>query len=235
MTEPEASGAASLTRLPLFPLGTVLFPGMLLPLHIFEDRYKELIQDLLDGPEPRRFGVIAIKKGRETGVEGVSSLYEVGCTATVREAERNDDGGFEVVTVGTQRFRLEATDESRSYLQGDAELLPEDPEDAGDSAAAGRAAHLVAQAFQGYLDVLTARGLAQVNVPQVPEEPALLSYLVAASMIIDLPDRQALLAEPDSLSRLTAERAMLVRETTMLQALTARPAPDLRYAPYSPN
>ncbi|HEY1671362.1 MAG TPA: LON peptidase substrate-binding domain-containing protein, partial [Streptosporangiaceae bacterium] len=64
--------------LPLFPLGTVLFPGMLLPLHIFEDRYKELVRDLLDGPEPRRFGVIAIKKGRETGVEGVSSLYEVG-------------------------------------------------------------------------------------------------------------------------------------------------------------
>jgi hypothetical protein len=235
MTEPEASGTPGLTKLPLFPLGTVLFPGMLLPLHIFEDRYKELMQDLLDGPEPRRFGIIAIKKGRETGIEGVSSLYEVGCTATVREAELNDQGGYEVVTVGTQRFRLEATDESRPYLQGDVELLPEDPEDADDSAAAGRAAHLVAQAFQGYLDVLTARGLAQVNVPQVPEEPALLSYLVAASMIIDLPDRQALLAEPDSLSRLTAERAMLVRETTMLQTLTARPAPDLRYAPYSPN
>jgi hypothetical protein len=54
-------------------------------------------------------------------------------------------------------------------------------------------------------------------------------------MIIDLPDRQALLAEPDSISRLTAERAMLVRETTMLQTLTARPAPDLRYAPFNPN
>jgi uncharacterized protein len=235
MTEPEASGIPSLTKLPLFPLGTVLFPGMLLPLHIFEDRYKELMRDLLDSPEPRQFGVIAIKKGRETGVEGVSSLFEVGCTSTVREAEQNDQGGYEVVTVGTQRFRLEAIDESRSYLQGDVELLPEDAEDSGDSAAAGRAAHLVAQAFQGYLDVLTARGLAQVNVPELPQGPALLSYLVAASMILDLPDRQALLAEPDSLSRLTAERAMLVRETTMLQTLTARPAPDLRYAPYSPN
>jgi Lon protease-like protein len=218
--------------LPLFPLGTVLFPGMLLPLHIFEDRYKELVRDLLDGPEPRRFGVIAIKKGRETGVEGVSSLYEVGCTATLRETEGNDDGGYEVVAVGTQRFRLDALDESRAYLQGEVEFLAEDE---GDSAAAGRAAHLVAEAFQAYLDVLTAQGLAQVNVPEVPEEPVLLSYLVAASMIIDLPDRQALLAEPDSLSRLTAERAMLVRETTMLQTLTARPAPDLRYAPYSPN
>src|ERR1700753_3137106 len=232
MTEPEASGTPSLTRLPLFPLGTVLFPGMLLPLHIFEDRYKELIQDLLEGPEPRRFGVIAIKKGRETGVEGVSSLYEVGCTATLRETEGNDDGGYEIVAVGTQRFRLDAVDESRAYLQGEVEFLAEDE---GDSAAAGRAAHLVAGAFQAYLDVLTAQGLAQVNVPEVPEEPVLLSYLVAASMIIDLPDRQALLAEPDSISRLTAERAMLVRETTMLQTLTARPAPDLRYAPFNPN
>jgi Lon protease-like protein len=218
--------------LPLFPLGTVLFPGMLLPLHIFEDRYKELVRDLLEGPEPRRFGVIAIKKGRETGVEGVSSLYEVGCTATLRETEGNDDGGYEVVAVGTQRFRLDTVDESRAYLQGEVEFLAEDE---GDSAAAGRAAHLVAGAFQAYLDVLTAQGLAQVNVPEVPEEPVLLSYLVAASMIIDLPDRQALLAEPDSLSRLTAERAMLVHETTMLQTLTARPAPDLRYAPYNPN
>jgi hypothetical protein len=218
--------------LPLFPLGTVLFPGMLLPLHIFEDRYKELVRDLLDGPEPRRFGVIAIKKGRETGVEGVSSLYEVGCTATLRETEGTDDGGYDVVAVGTQRFRLDALDESRAYLQGEVEFLAEDE---GDSAAAGRAAHLVAGAFQAYLDVLTAQGLAQVNVPEVPEEPVLLSYLVAASMIIDLPDRQALLAEPDSLSRLTAERAMLVHETTMLQTLTARPAPDLRYAPYNPN
>jgi Lon protease-like protein len=218
--------------LPLFPLGTVLFPGMLLPLNIFEDRYKQLVRDLLDGPEPRRFGVIAIKKGRETGVEGVSSLYEVGCTATLRETEGNDDGGYEVVAVGTQRFRLDTVDESRAYLQGEVEFLAEDE---GDSAAAGRAAHLVAGAFQAYLDVLTAQGLAQVNVPEVPEEPVLLSYLVAASMIIDLPDRQALLAEPDSLSRLTAERAMLVHETTMLQTLTARPAPDLRYAPYNPN
>ena len=219
-------------KLSLFPLGTVLFPGMLLPLHIFEDRYKQLMHDLLDGPEPRRFGVIAIKKGRETGIEGVSSLYEVGCTATVRETEENADGGYEVVTVGGRRFRLEALDESRPYLQGDVEFLAEDE---GDSAAAGRAAHLVAEAFQAYLDVLTARGLAQVSVPDLPEEPVLLSYLVAASMIIDLPDRQGLLAEPDSISRLTAERAMLVRETTMLQALTARPAPDLRYAPFNPN
>lgn len=219
-------------RLPLFPLGTVLFPGMLLPLHIFEDRYRQLVQDLLDGPEPRRFGVIAIKKGRETGVEGVSSLYEVGCTATLRETGTRDDGRFDVITVGTERFRLESLDESRPYLRGDVELLAED---AGDSAAAGRAASLVASSFREYLAALADRGLAQITVSDLPGEPVLLSYLVAASMIIDLPDRQGLLAEPDSLSRLTAERVMLQRETTMFRTLTARPAPDLRYAPYNPN
>jgi len=219
-------------RLPLFPLGTVLFPGMLLPLHIFEDRYRQLVQDLLNGPEPRRFGVIAIKKGRETGGEGVSSLYEVGCTATLRETETRDGGRFDLVTVGTERFRLESLDESRPYLRGDVEFLAEDP---GDSAAAGRAASLVTGSFHEYLAALADRGLAQITVSDLPSEPVLLSYLVAASMIIDLPDRQGLLAEPDSLSRLTAERVMLQRETTMFRTLTARPAPDLRYAPHNPN
>ncbi len=216
----------------LFPLGTVLFPGMVLPLHIFEDRYRQMVHELLDGPEPRRFGVIAIRKGRETGIEGVSSLYEVGCTATLRQTEEHDDGRFDLITVGTQRFRLKSLDESRPYLQGDIEFLPEDD---GDSAAAGRAASLVAAAFRDYLEALAARSLAQITIPDLPEEPVLLSYLVAATMIVDLSDQQALLAEPDSLSRLAAERALLQRETTMLRTLTARPVPDLRYAPYSPN
>jgi len=70
--------------LPLFPLGAVLYPGMLLPLRIFEERYRQLVRDLLERPEPRRFGVIAIRTGRETGIDGVHSLYEIGCTATLR-------------------------------------------------------------------------------------------------------------------------------------------------------
>ena len=219
-------------RLPLFPLGTVLFPGMLLPLHIFEERYRTLIRDLQAGPEPRRFRVIAIKKGRETGVDGVSALYEVGCTATLRDVHEHDDGQFDIVTVGTQRFRLASLDESRPYLRGDVELMDEEP---GDQTAAGLAVRAAQDAFRTYVSALADRGLAQVRVPDVPDEPGLLSYLIAASMIIDLPDRQALLAEPDTLSRLTAERALLARETTMLRTLTARPAPDLRYAPYNPN
>ena len=219
-------------RLPLFPLGAVLYPGMLLPLHIFEDRYRRLVRDLLDGPEPRRFGVIAIRKGRETGVEGVQSLYEIGCTATLRRVEEHQDGRFDLVTVGTQRFRLLALDQTLPYLQGEIELLPDE---AVDGAAAVPAVRAVQAAFRGYLNALTEWGGATVRVGDLPDEPVLLSFIVAAAMVIDLPERQALLDEPDALRRLAAERAVLSREAAMLRATTSRPAPDLRYTRYNPN
>jgi uncharacterized protein len=218
--------------LPLFPLGAVLYPGMLLPLHIFEDRYRQLVRDLLDGPEPRRFGVIAIRKGRETGIEGVQSLYEVGCIAVLRRAEQHDDGRFDIVTVGTQRFRLRRLDESRLYLQGEVEVLPEetvDPE------AAAPVVLAVQAAFRGYLDALTEYGGATVQLEELPDEPVLLSFVVAAAMVIDLPERQALLAESDTVRRLGLERALLWRETGVLRTTTSRPAPDLRHTPYNPN
>jgi Lon protease-like protein len=218
--------------LPLFPLGTVLYPGLLLPLNIFEERYRRLVRDLLDGPEPWRFGVIAIRKGRETGVDGISALHEVGCTATLREVAEQEDGGFHLVTVGTQRFRLTSLDGSRPYLQGEVELLEEQ---VGDEAAAALAAQAVQRGFRGYVEALASRESAEVTVPELPDEPLLLSYLVAASMILDLPVRQQLLAEPDAERRLGAERALLARETTMLRSLTATPAPDLRNTPYNPN
>jgi Lon protease-like protein len=218
--------------LPLFPLGTVLFPGLLLPLHIFEERYRQLVRDLLAGPGPRRFGVVAIRKGRETGIDGIPGLYRVGCTATLRQVTQHDDGRFDLVTAGTQRFRLDELDDSKPYLQGGVDLLRED---AGDEAAAERAARAVQAAFHGYLSALAVHGATQVSIPNLPDEPVALSYLVAASMIIDLSEKQVLLAEPDAASRLAAERALLTRETSMLRSLTSTPAPDLRYTPYNPN
>ena len=218
--------------LPLFPLGTVLFPGLLLPLHIFEDRYRQLIRDLLDRPEPRQFGVIAIRHGRETGVDGIQALHEIGCTATLRQVSPLEDGRYDVVTVGTQRFRLAGLDDSREYLQGQVDLLTEET---GDAAAAGQAVRAVRDAFRAYLSALAERGVTQVSAPELPEDPVTLSYLVAASMITDLSDRQALLAEPDAVQRLAAERTLLSRELTMLRTLTATPAPDLRNSPYSSN
>ena len=218
--------------LPLFPLGAVLYPGMLLPLHIFEDRYRRLVRDLLDGPEPRRFGVIAIRKGRETGVEGVQSLYEIGCTATLRRVEKHEDGRFDLVTVGTQRFRLLALDRTRPYLRGEVDMLADE---AVDQAGAAPLARAVQVAFRAYLDALTQWGGATVRVEDLPGEPVLLSFIVAAAMVIDLHERQGLLDEPDALRRLGAERALLSRETAMLRATTSRPAPDLRDTPYNPN
>ena len=219
--------------LPLFPLGTVLYPGLLLPLHIFEDRYRQLVRDLRAGPEPRRFGVIAIREGRETGVNGVSALYGVGCTATLRRVSELEDGRFDLITVGSQRFRLASElDESQPYLRADVDLLDEDT---GDEAEARLAAQAVQRGFRAYLDALAAQGVTQISVPDLPDEPVVLSYLVAASVIADLSDKQTLLAEPDALSRLTAERAMLSREAAMLRSLTSTPVPDLRNTPYSPN
>ena len=218
--------------LPLFPLGAVLYPGMLLPLHIFEERYRQLVRDLLDGPEPRRFGVIAIRKGRETGIDGVHSLYEIGCTATLRRVDRHEDGRFDIVTVGTRRFRLLELDETRPYLQGEVELLAEEP---ADPAVAGPAVRVIQAAFREYLDALTEWGGATVRLEELPDEPELLSFLVAAAMVIDLPERQALLAESDTVRRMAMQRALLSRETAMLRTTTSRPAPDLRNTPYSPN
>jgi uncharacterized protein len=218
--------------LPLFPLGAVLYPGMLMPLHIFEDRYRQLVRDLLAGSEPRRFGVIAIRKGRETGIDGVHSLYDVGCTATLRRVDRLDGGRFDIVTVGAQRFRLLGLDETRPYLQGEVELLATEPVD---PTAAGPAVRVVQVAFREYLDALTEWGGATVRLEELPDEPSLLSFIVAAAVVIDLPERQALLAESDTLRRLAAERALLSRETAMLRTTTSRPAPDLRNAPYNPN
>jgi uncharacterized protein len=220
------------TMLPLFPLGAVLYPGMLLPLHIFEERYRQLVRDLLDGPEPRLFGVIAIRKGRETGIDGVHSLYEIGCTATLRRVEEREDGRFDIVSVGTQRFRLLTLDRTRPYLQGEVEMLADEP---ADPAEAGPAVRMIQAAFREYLDALTEWGGATVRLEDLPDEPELLSFIVAAAMVIDLPERQAMLAEPDTLRRLAMQRALLSRETAMLRTTTSRPVPDLRNTPYSPN
>jgi Lon protease-like protein len=134
--------------------------------------------------------------------------------------------------VGTQRFRLLALDQTRPYLQGEVEMLAEEP---ADPAVAGPAVRVIQAAFREYLDALTEWGGATVRIEELPDQPELLSYIVAAAMVIDLPERQALLEEPDTLRRLAAQRALLSRETAMLRTTTSRPVPDLRNTPYSPN
>ncbi len=220
------------TTLPLFPLGSVLYPGLVLPLHIFEQRYRRLVADLLADNEPREFGVVAIRRGRETGIDGVSALYDTGCTAVVRQVERYEDGRYELMTVGDRRFRLVALGAADPYLRAEVDFLPDEP---GDEAAAAVTVPTVHQAFRSYIDALSERGGVEVSLPDLPDEPVLLSYLVAAAAVVDVPAKQTLLEEPDAVRRLAAERALLVRETQLLRSLTAAPAPGLRYSPYSQN
>jgi hypothetical protein len=93
----------------------------------------------------------------------------------------------------------------------------------------------VQEGFRGYLNALADRGGGVISITDLPDEPLLLSYVVGAAMIIDLPERQALLAAPTALDRLRAERALLVRETAMLRATTSRPAPDYAFQQFSQN
>jgi Lon protease-like protein len=128
--------------IPLFPLGTPLFPGTVLPLQIFEPRYRRLMRDLLSLPEAgdrRFFGVVAIRQGWEVQhIAPAEALYDVGCTARVQAVRPQADGGFRIVTVGGERFRLldVVVADDPPYLQGEVEWLTEEEsaeEAAGDT------------------------------------------------------------------------------------------------------
>lgn len=219
--------------LPLFPLGSVLFPGLVLPLHVFEERYRHLVRDLLELPEDtRQFGVVAIREGREVGIDGVSALFEVGCTARLRRVEAYDDGRYDLVTVGADLFRLTALHDDRPYLTGDVEWLPDS---AGNDDEATLLAGPVREAYTGYLGALGEASGQEVDVPDLPADPLVLSHLVAATMLLDLADRQDLLEQVDGRTRLRKELSLLRREAAFLSVLTAAPAPELARTPYSSN
>ncbi|TXR55889.1 peptidase S16 [Quadrisphaera setariae] len=217
-------------RLPLFPLRTVLVPGLVLPLTIFEPRYVALVEHLLSLPEEQRaFGVVALRHGRDAGSRpGAVDLHEVGCTAVVRDVSEPDgpgDGRYELITSGAVRFRLDGVDESAGtpYLTGLVSPVPEragaDPERLADLATS------TAAAWTAYRVQL---GIATTGVPGgVPEDPAVLSYLVMAGMVLDLPERQRLLELPDTASRLREERAILRREQVLISELRSLPAQEL--------
>jgi Lon protease-like protein len=209
------------TRLPLFPLNSVLVPGLVLPLHVFEPRYRVLVQALMELPEDaeRRFGVVAIRSGREVGADGVSALHAVGCTAELREVTPYADGRFDLVTVGENRFRLVGLDEDAGtpYHTGFVDFLPERD---GDGDVVGLARQVTAR-FGEYRERLG------VDVTELPEQPQVVSYLVAAAVVLDLPERQALLEQPTTAERLRAELELLRREVALVGAFRSLPAVEL--------
>ena len=220
-------------RLPLFPLGTVLYPGLVLPLHIFEDRYRQLVGELLRRPEDeRRFGVIAIRQGREVGADGIRALYDVGCVAHLRSAQEHEDGRFDIVTTGTARFRLDGLDDTGAYLAGDVEMLVDSMGGAPEAPLLDRAVRV---AFGEYLAALEEARGDRIEVPDLPDNPLVLGFLVAATTALDLDERQRLLAEADGTTRLRLELSLLRREAALLHHLAAAPAPEYARSAACPN
>jgi Lon protease-like protein len=238
-------------RLPVFPLATVLFPGLVLPLHIFEERYRELVRHLVALPDgtPREFGVVAISRGWEAPLStapGASapptdvSLHDVGCTAELRQVTELPDGRFDIVTVGRRRFRLTGVDsDSQPYLTGEVEWLPEP---GGQEDLADLLAPRVLSVFRRYLRLMRADAdtddtvdLAEVT-EQLPEDPTVLSHLVAATAALTVEDRQRLLAADDTAARLRSELRLLNREAALLSRVRAVPVPLAELAvPISAN
>lgn len=233
-------------RLPVFPLSTVLFPGLVLPLHIFEERYRALVRELVARPEgtPHEFGVVTLRHGSEVAPDpgedgavpapppvGGDDLYDVGCTAELRHVTELPDGRFDIMTVGRRRFSVIGVEQgAEPYLTAHVEWLPEEDEP---SPTAQLLAPRVLTAFRAYLELL--RPNSEV-LDQVPDDPTVLSHLVAATAQLTVEERQMLLATPDTASRLRAELRLLNREAGLLARVRAVPVPLSDLArPASPN
>ena len=139
-------------QLPLFPLHTVLCPGIALPLHIFEDRYRELVRHCLDTSSP--FGVVLIRDGQEAG-GGTISFSAIGTTAEIRKAGRYPDGRYDLLVVGTGRFAIEGvTVGEEPYIVAEATLLDDEVADPDE---ARRLANDATRKFVRYLELLQPR------------------------------------------------------------------------------
>jgi uncharacterized protein len=220
---------AVVAELPLFPLGTVLFPGLVMPLRIFEDRYHSLVRHLLTLPEepPREFGVVAIRRGWEVdGSPGSAPvrLHDIGCTAQLRTVTERDDGQLDIVTVGRRRFEImRMLPADTPYLRAEVRYLP-DQTDGADDGAADRLCPRVLAVFRKYLHLVRTGPDERAELAeQLPDDPTVLSYLVAATAGLTLTDRQRLLAAPDPASRLRAELSLLGWEVALLGQVRAVP------------
>lgn len=251
------------TRLPLFPLNTVLFPGLVLPLNVFELRYRAMMRDLLEMPEdePRPFGVVAVRDGHEVapsatglpegsqqpeagpatgfGPEPMRAFHGVGCVAdasTIRaraSAGRSEEPAesYEVLATGTTRFRLLSVDTGGAYLTAEVEELPEDTGEGAGALASG-----VLRAFRAYQKVLAgANENTLASGQELPEEPSVVSYLVAAATVLYTSDKQRLLQAEDTAVRLAEELKILRQETALISKLPSVPGAEFTLRPTSQN
>jgi uncharacterized protein len=168
---------------PIFPLELVLFPGVPLPLHIFEPRYKEMIAECLEQKQP--FGVV------RAAAEGVA---DIGCTAEILQVTKKyDDGRMDILTRGVDRFEVLEVNEERSFLQAEITLIQDEP--------SRPARQMVEQAVRLHAEIAKLAGTDLTG----PEEGASnLSFLLAGSLPLDLDFKQTLLVTLSEAKRLEA-------------------------------
>jgi len=201
--------------LPLFPLNTVLFPGQVLPLHVFEPRYRQMIATCIEQGAP--FGVALIQDGDQVG--GPAKPYEVGTTARITQVERLDDGRFNIISVGELRFRIHTVRQaSAGYLRADVTLWPWLPSDEN-------AARTLVTRVQGrlrrYMELLSQAAGVSLDAASddLPQQAAALACLTAIALQVEPVEKQDLLTSPSIESMLSKEVGLLQREVRVLQVM----------------
>ena len=232
----------STQSLPLFPLNATVVPGLILPLHVFETRYRRLVADLLMRPDPdtREFGIIAVREGHNPVTDGIDALYPVGTSVILRETDANGDGSYDVVTVGSRRFRVHAVapgptwDNSAPLLMAEVEYL--DEVDSGNCAPLVREALRSFRVYRGLLSGQFGEEFEMSDSDDIdidlgdenlPEDATVISYLITAAMVLGMQERQQLLSIPDTAARLRLACRLLHRENALISLFNALPAIDL--------
>ena len=219
------------TTLPMFPLGSVLFPGVVVPLKVFEDRYRALVHHLLREPDPalRLFGSVGIREGYEVGDHGAQSLFRIGCRMQLTDVEAHEDGSFDVVAVGRDRIRLDRLDTSGPFPAGHVETVPV-VEATIDPDVVERALAM----FTAYRHaVMPYRG--DPHPADLPRDPTYLSWTLAAVAPLAMHDRQGLLESDDTEERLVLVTDLLRSELRAMNAIPSLPATEVARTRWSPN
>ncbi len=218
-----------MATLPLFPLNTVLFPGMQLKLHIFEERYKLMINSCIESNEP--FGVVLIKEGREA-FDPIAIPSAVGCTAAISDVQRLPLGRMNITAVGQRRFHIKGIDRSKPYLRGNVEFFfPADdkPE------LVNRYCSFLRPLVIRYLQALTSKEDASFDPEQIPHRPRSIAQIASILLQTDNAQKQELLAM-QSLSRLLRALVEIYRlETLLLTVRMSPPDQDFNIGPFSSN
>ena len=204
-------------EMPLFPLEVVLFPGGVLPLHIFEQRYRLMIQYCLDND--RLFGIVLIKKGREVGEH--AEPYLVGTAVKIIEVDQLEDGRMNLITLGQHRFEITKIRRNLPYLVGQVRVFEaEDTEPPEDSEMHGVRAIQLYRTYESLLAELIPQWKVVEEIPTTPDH---LSYQIATRLQIPLTDKQQLIETVSIHQLLDREIELLERENRRLKiSLIAR-------------